>query len=65
MDDTGEPNRQFGNYGATLKWDATGEAQVFRERLFNAFGHGGYKGAGAKLEFRMKGTDKAGIGTKR
>lgn len=33
--------------------DEKGEAQVFCDRLFQAFGHGGYKEAGATLEFRV------------
>lgn len=41
-------------YGATLSGDEKGEAQVFCDRLFQAFGHGGYKEAGATLEFRVK-----------
>ena len=34
--------------------DEKGEAQVFLDRLFQAFGHGGVKEAGATLEFRVK-----------
>ena len=30
-----------------------GEAQVFCDRLFQAFGHAGYKEAGATLEARV------------
>ncbi len=51
-----EPIRQFIEYARTLKGDEKGEAQVFCDRLFKAFGHGGYKEAGATLEFRVKGT---------
>ena len=32
--------------------DEKGEAQVFCDRLFQAFGHAGYKEAGATLEAR-------------
>ena len=39
---------------ATLKGDEKGEAQVFCDRLFRAFGHQGYKEAGAILEERVK-----------
>lgn len=46
----------FVNYAATLKGDEKGEAQVFCDRLFQAFGHAGYKEAGAELEFRVVGT---------
>ncbi|MBX3121580.1 MAG: class I SAM-dependent DNA methyltransferase [Nitrospira sp.] len=37
-----------------LKGDEKGEAQVFCDRLFKAFGHEGYKEAGATLEDRIK-----------
>ena len=50
-----EPIRHFVDYAKTLKGDEKGEAQVFCDRLFQAFGHGGYKEAGATLEFRVKG----------
>ena len=43
------------NYSKILKGDEKGEAQVFCDRLFQAFGHKGYKEAGATLEFRLKG----------
>jgi hypothetical protein len=33
--------------------DEKGEAQVFCDRLFKAYGHGGYKEAGATLEARV------------
>ena len=38
-----EPIRQFVHNARTLKGDEKGEAQVFCDRLFKAFGHGGYK----------------------
>ncbi len=41
-------------YAAALDGDEKGEAQVFCDRLFIAFGHKGYKEAGASLEFRIK-----------
>jgi hypothetical protein len=44
----------FVEYGATLDGDEKGEAQVFCDRLFKAFGHKGYKEAGATLEDRIK-----------
>jgi len=50
-----EPIREFIEYARTLNGDEKGEAQVFCDRLFKAFGHGGYKEAGATLEFRVKG----------
>lgn len=51
-----EPIRDFVAYARTLNGDEKGEAQVFCDRLFKAFGHGGYKEAGATLEFRVKGS---------
>ena len=53
------PILQFVEYARTLKGDEKGEAQVFCDRLFQAFGHGGYKEAGATLEFRVKSQGKA------
>ena len=44
----------FVDYAGTLDGDEKGEAQVFCDRSFRAFGHGGYKEAGATLEFRIK-----------
>ncbi len=54
-----EPIRQFVEYARTLTGDEKGEAQVFCDRLFQAFGHGGYKEAGATLEFRVKGPGRS------
>ena len=54
-----EPIRQFVDYARTLKGDEKGEAQVFCDRLFQAFGHDGYKEAGATLEYRVKGPGKS------
>jgi hypothetical protein len=45
---------EFVNYAKTLSGDEKGEAQVFCDRLFQAFGHKGYKEAGATLEYRIK-----------
>lgn len=45
---------KFVDYAATLDGDEKGEAQVFCDRLFQAFGHQGYKEAGATLEYRIK-----------
>lgn len=59
MSDVLGPIRQFVEYALTLKGDEKGEAQVFCDRLFQAFGHGGYKEAGATLEFRVKGPGKS------
>lgn len=49
----------FVEYAKTLRGDEKGEAQVFCDRLFQAFGHAGYKEAGATLEHRVK-QDKKG-----
>ena len=46
--------RDFVQYTHSLKGDEKGEAQVFCDRLFQAFGHKGYKEAGATLEYRVK-----------
>ncbi|MFN9472701.1 DNA methyltransferase [Acidovorax sp.] len=40
--------------GAHIRGDEKGEAQVFLDRLFKGFGHGGWKEAGATCEERMK-----------
>jgi hypothetical protein len=45
---------QFLEYAKKLSGDEKGEAQVFCDRLFRAFGHEGYKEAGATLEYRIK-----------
>src|SRR5271165_6926392 len=45
--------QQFVEYAHKLKGDEKGEAQVFCDRLFQAFGHDGYKEAGATLEDRQ------------
>jgi hypothetical protein len=44
----------FVSYAKLLQGDEKGEAQVFCDRLFQAFGHSGYKEAGATLEFRIR-----------
>ncbi len=37
-----------------IRGDEKGEAQIFLDHLFTAFGHAdGLKGAGAELEFRV------------
>ena len=50
--------QDFIKYASTLAGDEKGEAQVFCDRLFQAFGHAGYKEAGATLEFRVRRKDK-------
>lgn len=49
-----EKVEQFVEYALSLDGDEKGEAQVFCDRLFQAFGHEGYKEAGATLEYRVK-----------
>jgi hypothetical protein len=53
-----EKINRFIKYASTLDGDEKGEAQVFCDRLFQAFGHEGYKEAGATLEFRVKSKKK-------
>ncbi|MFH9547721.1 DNA methyltransferase [Streptomyces sp. NPDC017435] len=45
---------------AFLKGDEKGEAQMFLDRLFRAFGHAGVAEAGATLEHRLKKKDDKG-----
>jgi hypothetical protein len=52
---------RFVEYAQTLDGDEKGEAQVFCDRLFQAFGHAGYKEAGATLEYRIR--KQSGKGT--
>lgn len=52
MSETAERLAKFVEYAKSLDGDEKGEAQVFCDRLFIAFGHDGYKEAGATLEFR-------------
>ncbi|MDA9756265.1 N-6 DNA methylase [Flavobacteriales bacterium] len=49
---------KFVSYASSLDGDEKGEAQVFCDRLFQAFGHEGYKEAGATLEYRVKSKKK-------
>lgn len=51
---------EFLDYVNLLKGDEKGEAQVFCDRLFQAFGHMGYKEAGADLEYRIKNKSTGG-----
>jgi hypothetical protein len=46
--------KKFVAYGESLAGYEKGEAQVFLDRMFQAFGHAGYHEAGASLEFRVK-----------
>lgn len=52
--------RGFVDYSRSLDGYEKGEAQVFCDRLFQAFGHGGYKEAGASLEFKVKRPGRGG-----
>lgn len=45
---------EFINYASNLVGNEKSEAQVFLDRLFIAFGHKGYREAGATLETRVK-----------
>ena len=54
MSEIVESVTRFVDYAKTLDGDEKGEAQVFCDRLFQAFGHKGYKEAGATLEYRIK-----------
>lgn len=57
-----ERMRELVAYLGRLKGDEKGEAQVFCDRLFHAFGHKGYKEAGAVLEERVE--KRGGKGTR-
>ena len=46
--------QKFVDYVQILKGSEKGEAQVYCDRLFQAFGHDGYKEAGATLEFPVE-----------
>lgn len=54
MSDVTDSIDTFLEYADMLKGDEKGEAQVFCDRLFQAFGHKGYKEAGGELEYRIK-----------
>jgi len=54
MRETTDELNKFVAYTGLLNGDEKGEAQVFCDRLFQGFGHKGYKEAGAELEFRIK-----------
>jgi tetratricopeptide (TPR) repeat protein len=58
MTDTLGKIKEFINYARSLKGYEKGEAQVFCDRLFQAFGHRGCVEAGAKLEYRLKSKGK-------
>lgn len=53
MSEIVERLQEFVEYAKTMK-DEKGEAQLFCDRLFQAFGHKGLIEAGATLEFRLK-----------
>ncbi|WP_102126043.1 class I SAM-dependent DNA methyltransferase [Deinococcus planocerae] len=53
MTETARRMQDFVAYWRTLRGDEKGESQVFLDRLFQAFGHAGYKEAGAELEHRV------------
>lgn len=45
---------------AHISGDEKGEAQIFLDRLLQAFGHPGVKEVGAKLEMRVRSRDRKG-----
>jgi hypothetical protein len=49
-----ESIQKFLKYAKSLDGDEKGESHVFLDRLFQAFGHEGYKEAGATLEDRLR-----------
>lgn len=49
-----EALNEFVGYASTLRGDEKAEAQTFLDRLFRAFGHAGWKEAGAELEARVR-----------
>lgn len=57
--------REFVSYVGTLDGDEKGEAQVYCNRLFLAFGWPGYKEAGARLESRVSVFGNQGKTTKK
>jgi hypothetical protein len=57
MSESVERMQKFLEHQASLVGDEKGEAQVFLDRLFIAFGHEGCKQAGATLEMRVKAKD--------
>jgi type II restriction/modification system DNA methylase subunit YeeA len=59
MADISDKLEKIIQYSKILKGDEKGEAQVFCDRLFQAFGHEGYKEAGAILEFRVQSKKKS------
>lgn len=63
MSELAEQMKEFVRYWESLEGDEKGEAQVYCDRLFKAFGHAGYKEAGAILEHRVKGKGAAGSTT--
>jgi tetratricopeptide (TPR) repeat protein len=58
MTDTLGKIKEFVDYACSLKGYEKGEAQVFCDRLFQAFGYRGCVEAGAKLEYRLKSKGK-------
>ncbi len=61
MSDDSKRMEKFLEYTKILDGKENSESQVFLDRLFQAFGHSGYKEAGAILEYRIK--KKSGRGT--
>ena len=65
MTPTEERMQRLPNFVAWTKehitGDEKGEAQIFLDRLFQAFGHDGIREAGATLEHRVKRTSQKGV----
>jgi SAM-dependent methyltransferase len=59
MDDPRPGLQKFVSYVHLLRGYEKGEAQVLCDRFFQAFGHEGYKEAGAELEFPVKAGNKS------
>jgi len=57
-----ESMKRFVTYVSKLRGDEKGEAQVICDRLFQAFGHEGFKEAGAETESRQKRGQGKGTG---
>lgn len=55
-DDVVQNLHGLAGYARSLRGDEKGEAQVFCDRLFRAFGHERYKEAGTTLECRVRST---------
>ena len=62
MSEESKKMEKFLEYTKLLDGKENSEAQVFLDRLFQAFGHDGYKEAGATMEYRIKKESGRGTG---